>query len=311
MSDLLKLLEINTNLARAMIVNFIRAEITRVGFARGILGLSGGIDSALVAGLAAEALGAQNVLGLIMPYRTSQPQSRADAERVAQKLGIETRVIEITPMVEPYLEKFVASPSTSSSSFDFAPSTIVQGLRSGRGESAQDAAQIARRRGNVMARARMIALYDQSEEYRALVIGTSNKTEALLGYTTQFGDNAAAIQPIADLYKAQVRQLARVAGVPDEIIAKAPSADLWQGQTDEGELGFTYDDADAILYRLVDERRSVADLIAQGFDARVVQRIVALVQRNQFKRVTAPVCKISGRTIGIDFLYNRDWENSR
>ena len=290
MNDLLVSLDINADLARTMIVNFIRDEITRVGFSRGVLGLSGGIDSSLVAFLAVEALGAQNVLGVLMPYRTSSPESRADAETVAQKLGIATRVIEITALVDPYLEKFASGSSTSP-------------LRG----SAQDATQIARRRGNVMARARMIALYDQSEEFHALVVGTSNKTEALLGYTTQFGDNAAAIQPIADLYKAQVRQLARVVGVPDKIIAKAPSADLWQGQTDEGELGFTYDDADAILYRLVDERRRAADVIALGFDARVVQRIVGLVRRNHFKRVTPPACKLSARTIGIDFLYDRDW----
>lgn len=274
-ADSLAPLHINTDLVRTMIVNFIRDEITRVGFSRGILGLSGGIDSALVASLAVQALGAQNVLGLLMPYRTSNPRSRADAEAVAQKLGIQTRVIEITPMVDPYLEKFASGDE--------------------------------RRRGNVMARARMLALYDQSEEFRALVIGTSNKTEALLGYTTQFGDNAAAIQPIADLYKAQVRQLARAVGVPEEILVKAPSADLWQGQTDEGELGFTYDDADAVLYRLIDERRHVADVTAQGFDARVVERIAELVRRNHFKRVMPPVCKTSARTIGTDFLYNRDW----
>jgi NAD+ synthase len=275
MTDLLKPLEINTDLARKMIVDFIRREITRVGFTRGIIGLSGGIDSSLVAFLAVEALGAANVLGMIMPYRTSDPASRADAESVAKQLGIATRVVEISAMVDPYLVQFAASD--------------------------------ARRRGNVMARARMIVLYDQSEEFHALVIGTSNKTEALLGYTTQFGDNAAAIQPIADLYKAQVRQLARVVGVPENIIAKAPSADLWQGQTDEGELGFTYDDADAILYRLVDERRRVDDVIAEGFDMRIVKRIVELMARNQFKRVPPPVAKVSTRTIGIDFLYNRDW----
>jgi NAD+ synthase len=275
MTDLLKPLEINTDLARKMIVDFIRREITRVGFTRGIIGLSGGIDSSLVAFLAVEALGAANVLGMIMPYRTSDPASRADAESVAKQLGIATRVVEISAMVDPYLVQFAASD--------------------------------ARRRGNVMARARMIVLYDQSEEFHALVIGTSNKTEALLGYTTQFGDNAAAIQPITDLYKAQVRQLARVVGVPDNIIAKAPSADLWQGQTDEGELGFTYDDADAILYRLVDERRRVDDVIAEGFDMRIVKRIVELMARNQFKRVPPPVAKVSTRTIGIDFLYNRDW----
>ncbi len=227
-----------------MIVDFIRTEITRAGFSRGILGLSGGIDSSLVAFLAAEALGKENVLGVLMPYRTSNPASRADAELVAQQLGIATRVIEITPMVEPYLTQI------------------------GKDE---------RRRGNVMARERMLVLYDQSEEFRALVIGTSNKTESLLGYTTQFGDNAAAIQPIADLYKYQVRQLARAVGMPQKIIDKAPSADLWQGQTDEGELGFTYDQADAILYRLVDQRKRIDDVIAEGFDARVVQRIVELI----------------------------------
>jgi NAD+ synthase len=284
MNDLLKPLQINPDLARKIIVAFIREEITRVGFSRGILGLSGGIDSALVAYLAVEALGAENVTGILMPYRTSNPASRADAELVARQLGIATRVIEITPMVEPYLAQYVdAHPERS------------------------EAQSKERRRGNVMARARMIVLYDQSEALRALVIGTSNKTEALLGYTTQFGDNAAAIQPLADLYKFQVRQLARALNVPDAIIAKAPSADLWQGQTDEGELGFTYDDADAILYRLVDERRHADDVIALGFDARIVQRIVALMQRNQFKRVLSPVAKISARTVGADFLYNRDW----
>jgi NAD+ synthase len=274
-SDFLSPLQINTALARKMIVDFIRREITRVGFSRGVIGLSGGIDSSLVAFLAVEALGAPNVLGMIMPYRSSNPESRADAEAVAKRLGIPTRVVEITAMVDPYLAQFANSD--------------------------------ARRRGNVMARARMIVLYDQSEEFHALVIGTSNKTEALLGYTTQFGDNAAAIQPIADLFKAQVRQLARDVSLPDQIIAKAPSADLWEGQTDEGELGFTYDQADAILYRLVDERRRVDDVIADGFDARVVRRIVELMARNQFKRVSPPVAKVSTRTIGIDFLYDRDW----
>jgi NAD+ synthase len=268
LTNTLKPLELNPALARRMIVDFIRVELTRVGFARGILGLSGGVDSSLVAVLAAEALGAENVLGMILPYRTSNPDSRADAELVARQIGIATRVIEITPMVEPYLTQL--------------------------GDD-------ARRRGNVMARARMIVLYDQSEAARALVLGTSNKTETLLGYTTLFGDNAAAVQPIADLYKCQVRQLARVVGVPERIIAKAPSADLWQGQTDEGELGFTYDDADAILCHLVDERRRVEDVIAEGFDGRVVQRIVELMRRNHFKRVPPPVAKISARTVGMDF----------
>ncbi len=273
--NLLAFLEINADLARKMIVEFIRQEVRRVGLTQGIIGLSGGIDSSLVAFLAAEALGRENVHGILMPYRTSNPDSLADAQEVARQLRIDTRVIDITPMVEPYLVEHVGTND--------------------------------RRRGNVMARMRMIVLYDQSEALRGLVIGTSNKTEALLGYTTQFGDNAAAVQPIADLYKAQVRQLARLVGVPEHIIAKAPSADLWQGQTDEGELGFSYDEADAILYHLVDERRRVDDVVARGYDARVVRRIVELIERNQFKRVTPLIAKVSARTIGIDFLYDRDW----
>ncbi len=268
-------LQTNADLVRKIIVGFIRAEVTRVGFERVVVGLSGGIDSSLVAFLAVEALGTDKVLGVLMPYRTSNPESRHDAEAVIAKLGIASRLIEITPMVEPFLVSHVGDN--------------------------------ARRRGNVMARMRMIVLYDQSEEFHALVIGTSNKTEALLGYTTQFGDSAAALQPIMDLYKAQVRQLARLVGVPEHIVAKAPSADLWQGQTDEGELGFTYYEADAVLYYLVDERRRAADVISLGFDARVVRRIVELVERNHFKRVTPIVAKISARTIGIDFLYDRDW----
>lgn len=304
--DPLASLQINADLARKMIVDFIRREVTRVGFTRGIVGLSGGIDSSLVAFLAVQALGAPNVLGVLMPYRTSDPASRADAENVASRLGIATRVVEITPVVDPYIDQFIgdsfpAASAGSSNSLEDA------GAPDHSAHNGND--QNARRRGNVMARARMIVLYDQSEVFHGLVIGTSNKTEALLGYTTQYGDNGVAIQPIADLYKAQVRQLARVVGVPERIIAKAPSADLWQGQTDEGELGFSYDEADAILFRLVDERRRAEEVIADGFDARVVRRIVELMARNQFKRVTPPVAKVSGRTIGIDFLYNRDWGN--
>lgn len=273
--NLLAPLEINADLARKMIVEFIRQEVTRVGLKSGIIGLSGGVDSSLVAVLAVQALGRENVHGILMPYRTSTLESRADAEEVARQLRIDTRVIDITPMVEPYLVGHVDGDD--------------------------------RRRGNVMARARMIVLYDQSEAFGGLVIGTSNKTEGLLGYTTLFGDNAAAIQPIADLYKWQVRRLARLVGVPEHIVSKAPTADLWQGQTDEGELGFTYDEADAILYYLVDERRRVEDVIGLGFDARVVRRIVELVRQNQFKRVTPLIAKVSARTIGIDFLYDRDW----
>ncbi len=274
--DVLARLQINTDLALRLIVDFIRSELNRVGMKRAVLGLSGGVDSALVAALSARALGPENVLAVLMPYKTSNPPSRADAEEMVRLLGTSSKIVDITPMVEPYFERYL----------------------DGSGE---------KRRGNIMARERMIVLYDQSEVFRALVIGTSNKTETLLGYTTQYGDNAAAIQPIGDLYKSQVWQLAAAAGVPEHIVKKAPSADLWQGQTDEGELGFTYAQADQILYLLVDERRRPADIAALGFDERVVREIERRIERNHFKRVTAPVAKLSPRTIGADFLYARDW----
>lgn len=275
MEELLKRLALNTDLARRIIVGFLHNELGRMGFKRGVIGLSGGIDSSLVAFLAAEALGRENILGVMMPYKTSSPDSEGDALKVVAALGLPHKKIEITPMADPLL--------------------------------AQVPPEAARRRGNVMARMRMICLYDQSEDWRGLVIGTSNKTETLLGYTTVFGDNAAAVHPIADLYKCQVRQLARALGVPEGIVAKAPSADLWAGQTDEGELGFTYDEADQILYLLVDLQYSPAEVATRGFDPAVVRRVVRLIQQNQFKRVPPPICKISTRTVGVDFLYLRDW----
>ncbi len=273
--DLLSRLKIDTELAERLLTDFVRVEITRVGVSRAVVGLSGGIDSALVATLATKALGAENVLAVLMPYRASNPSSRADAEEMVEQLGIQSKLIEITPIVEPYLSAHVDGDE--------------------------------KRRGNIMARARMIILYDQSSAFGGLVVGTSNKTETLLGYTTQFGDNAAALQPIGDLYKTQVWQLAEAVGVPPHIVDKAPSADLWSGQTDEGELGFTYAMADQILYLLVDERRTPPDVVALGFDERVVREIEKRVRQNHFKRVIPPVAKLSARTIGADFLYPRDW----
>lgn len=275
MDSILPQLDINTDLARRLIVGFIRDALGKAGFTRAVIGLSGGLDSSVVAYLTAEALGAANVLAVMMPYRTSNPDSEGDARKVIAALNLPHKKIEITAMADPLL------------------ATLPENA--------------ARRRGNIMARMRMICLYDQSEEWRGLVVGTSNKTEMLLGYTTIFGDSAAAVQPIADLYKRQVRQLARAIGVPDSIIAKAPSADLWAGQTDEGELGFTYDQADQILYLLVDRRYSADEVAACGFDAAIVRRVLRLISQNQFKRVPPPICKISTRTIGVDFLYLRDW----
>ena len=268
-------LTIDTELARTILTGFIHSEITRAGFSRAVVGLSGGLDSTLSCTLAAQALGPENVLALRMPYKTSSQDSLDHAQMVIDQLGVRSLTIPITEMVQPYLD------------------TIA------------DASSV--RRGNVMARARMIILYDQSEAFNGLVIGTGNKTEILLGYTTLFGDSACAINPLGDLYKTQVRQLARALGVPEAILRKPPSADLWKDQTDEGELGFTYAEVDKLLYLLVDQRYAPEDCVAAGFDEAFVRRVVERVRRNHFKRVMPPIAKLSNRTIGYDFLYLRDW----
>jgi NAD+ synthase len=274
-THILPRLAINTDLARKILVMFLHDAVTKVGYERAILNLSGGIDSALVAYLIADAIGADNVLALRLPYKSSSQDSLDDAQAVIDALGIRNETIEITPMVDPLLERFPEMP----------------GLR----------------KGNIMARMRMIVLYDQSAAFRALPIGTSNKTETLLGYTTIFGDNAAGVQPIADLYKAQVRQLSRALGVSSSVIDKPPSADLWAGQTDEGELGFTYDVADQVLYLLVDERYTVDEVAAEGFERVFVEKIWRQVRMNHYKRTMPNVAKLSSRSIGHDFLYLRDW----
>lgn len=268
-------LTINTDVARQILTGFIRSEVTRVGFSRAVVGLSGGIDSALSCALAVDALGKENVLAVRMPYKLSSPESLAHAELLIEQLEIPSTTIEITDMVEPL---FQADPNITKL-----------------------------RKGNIMARERMIVLYDQSEVFKGLVIGTSNKTEILLGYSTQWGDSASAINPIGDLYKAQIRQLSRAMNIPAPIIDKAPSADLWEGQTDEDELGFTYDQADQLLYLLVDQRYSPQECVEAGFDQKFVDLIIKRVRRNQFKRMLPPIAKVSNRTIGYDFLYLRDW----
>ncbi|GAB4478988.1 MAG: NAD+ synthase [Anaerolineales bacterium] len=268
-------LSINTDLARTILSGFIRSEIQRVGFHHAVIGLSGGLDSALSCFLAAEALGPENVLAVCMPYRSSSPESLAHAQLVIEALGVQSVTIPITEMVDPLIGR--------------------------------DPQMSAVRRGNIMARARMIVLYDQSEVFKGLVVGTGNKTEILLGYTTLYGDSACALNPIGDLYKTQVRQLARAMGVPQPILTKAPTADLWQGQTDEGELGFTYAEVDQLLYLLVDQRYSPQDCVEAGFAADFVQKVVERVRRNHFKRVLPPIAKLTNRTVGYDFLYLRDW----
>jgi NAD+ synthase len=267
-------LAIDTRAARRIIGEFIRAQLSQAGFEKVLLGLSGGIDSALVAYLAAESIGAHNVLAVLMPYRTSSPESRADAETIVADLGLPHELVDISPIVDGYFE----------------------GGRS-------DAAPL--RRGNFMARARMMVLYDHSVTWGGLVIGTGNKTETLIGYSTLWGDSASAFNPIGDLYKSQVRQLSAAIGVPEAVIRKAPSADLWPGQTDEDEVGFSYADVDRILFRLVDRRLDIDEIVADGFELELVERIERMVAGSEFKRQVPPIAKIGPRTAGIDYLYPR------
>jgi NAD+ synthase len=268
-------LTINTELARRILTGFIKSEITRIGMEKAVVGLSGGVDSALSCYLAAEALGAKYVLAVRMPYKTSSADSLEHAQLVIDALGVQSLTIPISDMVDSLVAQF------------------------------KDASKV--RLGNIQARARMIVLYDQSAVFNGLVVGTSNKTEILLGYSTQFGDAACAINPLGDLYKTQLRQLSKAMGVPQVIIDKTPTADLWKGQTDEGELGFTYAEVDQLLYLLVDERYTPAECVQAGFAQKFVEAVVARIRRYQFKRIMPPVAKLSQRTVGYDFLYLRDW----
>ena len=258
-----------------LLVGFVASEVKKVGLSRAVLGLSGGVDSAVSAAIAARALGPQNVLGVFMPYRSSVPESEADAMEVVRALGIESMTVEITPQVDAYFERF------------------------------HDASRL--RRGNKMARERMTILYDHSAARSALVVGTSNKTELLLGYGTLYGDMASALNPIGDLYKTQVWGLARHLGLPSSVIDKAPTADLWSGQTDENELGFSYHQVDRLLFHMIDERASAHELIDMGFAESFIERISRMVRSSQFKRRTPIIAKISARSIDTDFRYSRDW----
>ena len=268
-------LTINTDVAHQILVGFIKSEVTRVGYSRAVINLSGGLDSAISCVLAVNALGAENVFALRLPYLTSSKDSLEHAQLIIDKFKIQSETIDISDMVDPLIKR---DPKISNL-----------------------------RKGNIMARVRMIALYDQSEVFKGLPIGTSNKTEILLGYSTLWGDMASAINPIGDLYKTQARQLAWAIGVPAPIIDKPPSADLWEGQTDENELGFTYEEVDKLLYLLVDQRYSPQECIEEGFNEKFVNAVITRIRRNQFKRMMPPIAKLSNRTIGYDFLYLRDW----
>lgn len=263
-------LQLDTVFVRKTLVSFLRNEIDKSGFKKAVLGLSGGVDSALVCHLAVEALGAENVYAICMPYKSSNPDSEADARKVAEQTGVNFSLIPVTPMVDAYFEQF------------------------------PDADQI--RRGNKMARERMSILFDHSSFLGALVLGTSNKTELLLGYSTIFGDLASALNPIGDLYKTQVWQLSRAMGVCPQVIDKQPSADLWTGQTDEADLGFTYTEVDQLFYLLVEKRAAMEELLAAGFTAQLIDKVLQRMRSSRFKRRLPLIARLTSQTIGQGFL---------
>jgi NAD+ synthase len=257
-----------------ILVDFLRREMRRAGFSKAVLGLSGGVDSAVSAALAARALGPRNVLAVFLPYRTSSPASRRDARRVARLLKVRSETIDITPSIDAYFRRRPADRL---------------------------------RRGNKMARERMSVLYDLSVRDARLVIGTSNKTELLLGYGTLHGDMASALNPLGDLYKTQVRQLALHLGLPAEIVWKTATADLWAGQSDERDLGYPYRDIDRLLVRLVELRETPEQAAAAGFPLSMARRIRRRIVGSQFKRRPPIIARLTSRAVNIDFRYPRDW----
>jgi NAD+ synthase len=269
-------MKINEPFVEKVLTAFIREELGKRGFKKAVLGLSGGLDSSVCAALAARALGPKNVIGLRLPYGKGFGGDFEDSAVAARSLKIVFRTIDIAPMVDAYFKKHPTRERLL--------------------------------KGNMMARERMAILYDQSAREKALILGTSNKTELLIGYGTIHGDLACAINPMGDLYKTQVRALASHLGIPEHIRTKAPTAGLWAGQTDEKEIGLTYDELDAILELLVDNRETPDEVVARGVAKAKVARIVRLVRRSEFKRQMPPIAKISARTIGHDFLYPCEWD---
>ena len=253
-------LDLNLKEVHNELVEFLRESFKKAGFSKAVLGLSGGIDSALVAYLLRDALGKENVLAIMMPYKSSNPDSLNHAKLVVEDLGINSKTIEITDMIDAYFKNEKEATSL--------------------------------RMGNKMARERMSILFDYSSKENALVVGTSNKTEIYLGYSTQFGDSACALNPIGDLYKTNIWDLSRYLKIPNELIEKKPSADLWEGQTDEQEMGLTYKEADQVLYRMLEENKTVEEVLAEGFNEDLVDNIVRRMNRSEYKRRMPLIAKI-------------------
>ncbi|HUQ49010.1 MAG TPA: NAD+ synthase, partial [Gemmatimonadaceae bacterium] len=267
-------LDIDPALTADWLVSFLREELKLRGFTKGVIGISGGVDSAVTAFLAARALGPTNVIGIRLPYRTSSPDSLAHAQLVIDQLGTEGRTIDISSAVDGYLSN----------------------------EPEADPA----RRGNVMARMRMISIFDQAAKHHALPLGTGNKTERLLGYFTWHADDSPPINPLGDLFKTQVWALARHLGVPEEIVGKPASADLIEGQTDEGDFGISYARADQILNWLT-SGYAAADVEAHGFSRDEVALVQKRLSGTHWKRKLPTVAMVSGTAIGEAYLRPVDY----
>ncbi len=274
----MKKTEINCELVKNSLVYFLKKELSRIGFSKAVLGLSGGLDSAVVAYLAAEALGPENVTALLLPYRSSSQSSVDHAMEVVNDLRLTHHRLDISSAVDGIEKSAMVDPEKMKNS----------------------------RLGNIMARLRMIAIFDYSFAEKAMVLGTSNKSEIALGYSTLFGDIASAINPIGDIYKTDIFALARHIGVPDEIVNKPPSADLWEGQTDESEIGYSYETMDPVLYQLIDKRKAPENVIAMGFDESLVMFVHKRLMAMHYKRKIPIVAKLSSRTFGVDYLYAKD-----
>ncbi len=239
-----------------LIVKFIKSQLTSTGFSKLIVGLSGGIDSSVTATLCVKAVGMENVIGVMLPYRKSHPDSLNDAIEVANMLGIKHKLIDISPMVDSYFDKYANEADTL-------------------------------RKGNRMARERMCVLYDLSAKYKALVAGTGNLSELMIGYCTQYGDNACAFEPIGHLYKTEVYMMAEILGLPQSVINKKPTADLWEGQTDEDEMGITYAELDEILCQMLDMKREKTELVSK-FSKEKINKVKRMIKNSEFKRNIPP-----------------------
>ncbi len=268
-------LHLHPELACRVLADFIADGNRSAGTQGMVLGLSGGVDSALSAALATRGLGPERVHAFILPYRESSPDSRADAEAVAETFGFSARVIDISAMVDSYFD-----------------------------ENEGEADPV--RRGNLMARVRMSILFDQAKKLGSLVLGTSNKTEILLGYSTIFGDNASSLNPLGDLFKQQVWQLAGHLDIPPQVVSKKPSADLWPGQTDEAELGFSYATADEVLYLMFNQGLTAAEVVDIGYPEEVVAKIDRLERGNRYKRRLMLIARLSDSAINLDREIPRD-----